>query len=47
MMQQEPPWLMVRFQSNCIFKIYEGTMQRKYEYDRKIYRLVPWKNSNQ
>jgi hypothetical protein len=29
MMQQEPPWLGVRFQSNFIFKIYRGVMQRK------------------
>ena len=29
MIQQEPPWLMVRFQSNCIFKIYRDPMQRK------------------
>jgi hypothetical protein len=44
MMQQEPSWLMVRFQSNCIFKIYKGAMQRKnMNMDKKIYRRVPWK----
>jgi hypothetical protein len=29
MMQQEPSWLMIRFQNNFIFKIYRGAMQRK------------------
>jgi hypothetical protein len=28
-MQQDPPWLMVRFQSKCISQIYRGAMQRE------------------
>jgi ribosomal protein S24E len=40
-MQQEPPWLMARFQSNCIFKIYRDPMQRKkYEYEYDLVRYM-------
>jgi hypothetical protein len=47
MMQQEPQWLMVRCQSNCILKIYRGAMWRKnMNMGKKIYGLVPWKSSN-
>ena len=43
MMQQEPPWLMLRFQSNSIFKTHRGAMQRENMNMDKKYRLVRWK----